>query len=155
MTFTEPLASAPTLNMVDIPGKEYSMSDTPITQRQWREVAEWKEQPGEKWGRELTPNPSHFKGPDRPVENVNWYDAMEFCSRLSQRTGRQYTLPTEEQWEYACRAGTTTDYNVGDELTKKHANFESEGTTPVKSYPPNAWGLYDMHGNVWEWCRYE
>ena len=131
---------------------EFSISDTPITQAQWREVANWKEGPGESWGKELDPNPSHFSGKDdHPVESVSWYDAMEFCNRLSQRTGKKYTLPTADQWEYACRAGTTTEYNVGDELTKKDANFDSDGTTPVRQYPPNAWGLYDCHGNVWEW----
>jgi formylglycine-generating enzyme required for sulfatase activity/outer membrane protein assembly factor BamB len=105
-----------------------------------------------------------------PAEQVRWLDAVEFCRRLSARpqerkAGRLYRLPTEAEWEYACRAGTTTAFNLGDKLSSRQANFNgthpyggaAKGpfltrTTPVGSYPPNAWGLYDMHGNVWEWC---
>jgi formylglycine-generating enzyme required for sulfatase activity len=119
-------------------------------------------------------NPSQFKGgaagPNRPVENVSWYDAFEFCRRLSTRyeereAGWAYYLPTEAEWEYACRAGTTTAFAFGDSLSSQEANFNGnfpygsavqgpfhEETTPVGSFRPNAWGLYDMHGNVWEWC---
>jgi formylglycine-generating enzyme required for sulfatase activity len=111
----------------------------------------------------LNPEPSFFNGdlsvenrrPEhdrRPVESVNWFDAQEFCRRLSQRTGRTYTLPSEAQWEYACRAGTTTPYSFGTTLSQWQANVASSGTTEVGSFPANAWGLHDMHGNVWEWC---
>ena len=95
------------------------------------------------------------------MEKVNWFDVMEFCNRLSQRTGRRYTLPSEAQWEYACRAGTTTPFYCGATITPELANYdgnqtyangpkgESQGkTTPVASFPANAWGLHDMHGNV-------
>ncbi|MFN9487662.1 MAG: formylglycine-generating enzyme family protein [Cyanobacteriota bacterium] len=154
------------------------MGETPITQAQWREVARWNEREGERWGRELKPNPSRFQQPGdarffqreistdgRPVECVSWEDAMEFCSRLSQRTGRTFTLPSEAQWEYACRAGTTTPFAFGETLTDELANYRAsetygkgpkgayrEQTTPVGMFPANAWGLQDMHGNVWEWC---
>ena len=104
-------------------------------------------------------------GSNRPVENVSWYDTVEFCARLLQRTGRPYRLPSEAQWEYACRAGTTTPFYFGETLTSDLANYhvtetygnEPKGiyrqeTTPVGQFPPNAFGLYDLHGNVWEWC---
>lgn len=147
----------------------FFISQTPITQAQWREVAEWTPQDTERWGRELNPNPSRFSGQSdsdrRPVEQVSWYDAMEFCHRLSQRTGRHYTLPSEAQWEYACRAGTTTPFAFGATLSAKLANYDANytygdgprgeyraETTPVGMFPANAWGLHDMHGNVWEWC---
>jgi formylglycine-generating enzyme required for sulfatase activity len=173
------------------------MSQTPITQAQWREVAQWKPRQGEQWGRELTADPSFFlpnkeigakaglgrkitKGllsrtrgsqpetsaqDQHPVERVSWEDAMEFCHRLSQRTGRHYTLPSEAQWEYACRAGTSTPFAFGETISAELANYrasENYGqgpkgvdrgqTTPVGMFPSNAWGLHDMHGNVWEWC---
>ena len=135
---------------------EFLMSKTAITQAQWREVASWTEQHGEKWGRQLDPDPSHFKGDDLPVECVSWHDAMEFCNRLSQRTGRRFSLPSEAQWEYACRAGSDTAYPWGDEISVGHANYssysESDGTTPVGTFPANRFGLKDMNGNVWEWC---
>ena len=108
-------------------------------------------------------NPSHLKGATLPVEKVNWNDAIKFCEKLTQMEktagrlpeGWIYTLPTEAQWEYACRAGTTTAYSFGDEITLKQANYREGNvgkTTVVGTYPANAWGFHDMHGNVWEWC---
>jgi formylglycine-generating enzyme required for sulfatase activity len=132
----------------------------PITQAQWNVVAGF-----EKLERELNADPSYFKGPERPVEQVSWHDAIEFCRRLSKHTGRNYTLPSEAQWEYACRAGTTTPFHFGETLTTELANYDGnytygqglkgtyrEQTTNVGSFTANAWGLQDMHGNVWEWC---
>jgi len=156
----------------------FFMGQTPITQAQWRAVAGWEPREGERWGRELKPQPSHFqKGAaaqffkdeastdGRPVEGVSWDDAMEFCSRLSQRRGRTYTLPSEAQWEYACRAGTTTPFAFGETLSDQLANYNAsytygnglkgtyrKQTTPVGMFPANAWGFKDMHGNVLEWC---
>ncbi len=109
-------------------------------------------------------------GPDHPEENIQWYQAVEFCKKLSdrleeKRAGRTYRLPTEAEWEYACRAGSTTAFNCGDSLSATQANFNGnfpyggaakgpylQKTAKVGSYKPNAWGLYDMHGNVAEWC---
>jgi formylglycine-generating enzyme required for sulfatase activity len=125
----------------------FFMGTTPVTQEQWREVASLPQV-----SRHLNPNPSLFAGDNLPVEQVSWYDAMEFCARLSRASGRRITLPSEAQWEYVCRAGTTTAYAFGDTLTEEMANFKSGGTTPVGSFPANPWGLQDMHGNVWEWC---
>ncbi|MBX3730770.1 MAG: formylglycine-generating enzyme family protein [Candidatus Sumerlaeia bacterium] len=121
------------------------MGETEVTQAQWNAVM----------GSEG--NPSHFKGDDLPVETVSWGDAMEFCRRLSERSGRTVTLPTEAQWEYACRAGTPTRYSFGDgqAALPNYAWFSSNSgnqTQPVRARQPNAWGLYDMHGNVLEWC---
>jgi formylglycine-generating enzyme required for sulfatase activity/serine/threonine protein kinase len=110
-------------------------------------------------------NPSHFKGDNRPVEKVSWNDAMEFCRKLSQRTGKTFTLPTEAQWEYACRAGTTGPFSFGACLSTSDANYDGnyplsgcsngtyrQSTWDVGSGRANTWGLYDMHGNVYEWC---
>jgi formylglycine-generating enzyme required for sulfatase activity len=155
----------------------FFLGQTPITQAQWRAVAQSQERPGERWGLTLNPNPSRFMGDKgglfpgeantdhRPVERVSWLEAIEFCSRLSQRTGRPYTLPSEAQWEYACRAGTTTAFHFGETITPELANYDGnykyadgpkgevrKQTTPVGMFPANAWGLQDMHGNVWEWC---
>lgn len=107
-------------------------------------------------------NPSFFEGPDLPVEHLSWKQAQRFCELLSSRpvevqAGRRYRLPTEAEWEYACRAGTTTPFNTGDSIESYEARFASTSrsspkqTAPVGTYPPNAWGLFDMHGNVWEW----
>jgi formylglycine-generating enzyme required for sulfatase activity len=140
--------------------KGFFLAQTPITQAQWREVAEW-----EKVELDLNPDPSHFKRTNHPVEQVNWFEAREFCRRLSNRTGRSFTLPSEAQWEYACRAGTTTPFNFGEMIFPELANYDGTCTyadgqkgqyrqqsTPVGSFPSNAWGLQDMHGNVWEMC---
>ncbi len=144
----------------------------PITQEQWRAIAsrtDLKVDPSAPLRVNLDLNPAYFKDrPDsdrRPVEQVNWYDAIEFCARLSKLTGREYRLPSEAEWEYACRAGTTTPFYFGETITGELANYnagytyagEAKGeyrqhTTPVGQFPPNAFGLYDMHGNVWEWC---
>jgi formylglycine-generating enzyme required for sulfatase activity len=102
-------------------------------------------------------NPSHFKGASLPVETVRWDDAMDFCRRLSQRTGKTYTLPSEAQWEYACRAGSQTRFCFGDSDSGLDAYAWYSGNSGSKTHPvgeksPNAWGLHDMHGNVWEWC---
>jgi len=111
-------------------------------------------------------NPSNFKGADRPVEQVSWDDAVAFCEKLSGLVGRTYRLPSEAEWEYACRAKTTAPFNVGPTITTDLANYNGnesygngpkgifrEETTDVGSFPPNAFGLHDMHGNVYEWCQ--
>jgi formylglycine-generating enzyme required for sulfatase activity len=110
-------------------------------------------------------NPSNFQGENRPVEKVSWDDAVTFCQLLSQKTGKNYRLPSEAQWEYACRAGSTTPFYFGESITPELVNYDGnypygdapkglyrQQTTDVGSFPPNAFGLYDMHGNVWEWC---
>jgi len=109
---------------------------------------------------------SAFKGGNLPVEQVNWDDAVTFCQKLSQKTGKNYKLPSEAQWEYACRAGTTTPFYFGESITPDLVNYNGNyayaaapqgqdigQTTDVGTFPPNAFGLYDMHGNVWEWCE--
>jgi len=111
--------------------------------------AEWKEVIGE--------SPSQFKGSRRPVEMVTWEQVVEFCRRLSAREGKTYRLPTEAEWEYACRAGSTTQWCFGDSKAdlRKYAWYSDNSaktTHPVGTKKPNAWGLYDMHGNVEEWC---
>ncbi|MGA2265172.1 MAG: formylglycine-generating enzyme family protein [Phycisphaerae bacterium] len=123
--------------------KPFYMGVTEVTQEQYEQV--------------MGKNPSHFKGAQNPVESVSWNDAAEFCRKLSKRTGQAVRLPTEAEWEYACRAGAGTRYCFGDaeaelgDYAWHHDN--SEGTThPVGQKKPNVWGLYDMHGNVMEWC---
>ncbi|MEP0752244.1 SUMF1/EgtB/PvdO family nonheme iron enzyme [Trichocoleus sp. Lan] len=184
--FSEDLGGGVTLEMVEIPRGTFLMGspdtekgrssrESPqhkvtvapffigkftITQAQWKVVATLP-----KINREMQPDPSYFKGTNRPVENVSWEDAVEFCARLSKKTGKIYRLPSESQWEYACRAGTTTPFHFGDTITSKVANYDSrytyasapkgkyrQETTEVGSFPPNAFGLYDMHGTVREWC---
>jgi formylglycine-generating enzyme required for sulfatase activity len=148
--------------------KPFYMGRYTITQAQWRIVASYPQ-----IERYLNPNPSVFKGDYRPVESVSWDDAIEFCKRLSTKTGREYKLPSEAQWEYACRAGTKTPFHFGEMITTDLANYRGidepkfnwsgsygrgtqgeyrKQTTDVGSFPPNDFGLHDMHGNVWEWC---
>jgi len=136
--------------------QNFYMGATEVTQAQWQKV--------------MGNKPSFFKGDELPVEKVGWDEAVEFCKRLSdlpeeKKAGRKYRLPTEAEWEYACRAGTITPFHFGSELNGRQANCNGskpygtntkgpylEKTTPVGKYPANAWGLYDMHGNVREWC---
>jgi len=141
----------------------FFMGRYPITQIQWQIVAELMPQVN----RELKPSPSQFSGSTRPVEKVRWDGAVEFCDRLSAHTGRTYRLPSEAEWEYACRAGTTTPFHFGETITPELANYRgtetyndgSKGeyrqeTTPVEHFEiANPFGLCDMHGNVYEWCQ--
>ncbi|GHU22901.1 hypothetical protein FACS1894172_07710 [Spirochaetia bacterium] len=140
-----------------------------VTQKEYQEV--------------MGTNPSNFKGNNLPVENVSWYDAIEYCNARSRKKGltpaysgsgasinwnrnaNGYRLPTEAEWEYACRGGTTTPFSTGNNITTDQANYNGnypykgnvkgiyrQTTTPVGSFAANSWGLHDMHGNVWEWC---
>ena len=143
--------------------KSFFLGRYPVTQEQWRIVAETYKHVNI----ELKPNPSNFKGANRPVEQVSWYEAQEFCDRLAQKTKRPYCLPTEAKWEYACRAGTTTPFYFGNAISTELANYDGNyiyangvkgehrnETTPVNHFKiANAWGLCDMHGNVSEWCQ--
>ncbi len=139
----------------------FFMGKYPITQAQWRMVASFP-----KIELELDTDPANFKGDDRPVEQVNWHEAVEFCQRLSKKTGRNYRLPSEAEWEYACRAGTKTPFHFGETITTDLANYDGnyiygEGTkgkyrkqtTPVGQFGvANYFGLCELYGNVWEWC---
>lgn len=149
--------------------QSFLMSKYLITQAQWRRVAAL---PKVNW--DLKDDPSKFKGDNRPVERVSWYDAVEFCDRLnrfverrfSKYTNKEYRLPSEAEWEYAARAGTTTPFHFGETITTELVNYDGsytyasapkgefrQQTTEVGSFLPNGFGLYDMHGNVWEWCQ--
>ena len=129
--------------------KPFYMGVTEVTQEQYQKV--------------MGSNPSKFKGPQNPVELVSWAEAVEFCRKLSampaeKTAGHVYRLPTEAEWEYACRSGTTTAYGFGDDASRLgdygwfRSNSDSS-THPVGEKKPNAWGLYDMHGGVYEWCQ--
>ncbi len=181
--FAEVLGNGVSLDMVYIPGGKFMMGSPegegyddekpqhevtvpaffmgkyPITQAQWREVSALP-----RVERDLEPDPSYFKGENLPVESIYWDDAVEFCVRLSNKTGKNYRLPSEAEWEYACRAGTETAFYFGETITSQLANYrgstfadEPKGeyrgkTTDVGIFHPNSFGLYDMHGNIWEWC---
>lgn len=195
--FLQPLAEGVDLELVEVPGGEFDMGSPPeeldrteaedpvhrvkipsfwmgtypITQAQWRVLVGF-----EKVERELEPEPSYFKGDNRPVEQVNWHDANEFCQRLAKHTQLPYRLPSEAEWEYACRAGTITPFYFGESITTDLANYcgqdretnnrtslgyygrgsrggYREETTPVNYFnAPNRFGLCDMHGNILEWC---
>ncbi|GCL42436.1 bifunctional serine/threonine-protein kinase/formylglycine-generating enzyme family protein [Dolichospermum planctonicum] len=177
-SFTEDLGKGIKLEMIAIPGgtfwmgspaneaergdnespqhqvtvPSFFMGKYPLTQAQYQAI--------------IGDNPSGFKGNNRPVETVSWDDAVTFCQKLSQRTGKNYRLPSEAEWEYACRAGTKTPFSFGDNITTDLVNYNGnypyksapkgkyrEQTTDVGTFPRNAFGLYDMHGNVWEWCE--
>ena len=128
----------------------FYMGKYPVTQEQWQAIALL-----DKIDIDLNSNPSGFKGDKKPVDSVPWNMGVEFCKRLSKLTGKDYRLPSEAEWEYACRAGTTTQYCFGDDLDPSLANYDSNlgCTSLVGSFPSNVFGLYDMHGNVWEWCE--
>ncbi|ERN41728.1 hypothetical protein KR51_00015740 [Rubidibacter lacunae KORDI 51-2] len=187
--FPEQLRDGLNLDMIEVPGGTFVMGSPeneperesdegpqhevkvppfflgryPVTQAQWQFVA--TELPQVKI--ELDPDPSEFKGSDRPVEQVTWYEAVEFCDRLAARTGRPYRLPSEAEWEYACRARTKTPFYFGKTISTELANYDGnytyhngpEGeyrqeTTPVGHFGiANGFGLSDMHGNVYEWCQ--
>jgi eukaryotic-like serine/threonine-protein kinase len=176
--FTETLSSGIQLEMIEIPAGEmlmgspatelerksdegpqhlvrlsgFYMGRFTITQAQWQAI--------------MRNNPAKFQGENRPVENISWNDAQAFCKKLSRQTGRTYRLPSEAEWEYACRAGTTTPFACGSTLIPSLANYDGslsygagpkgefrQQTTSVGTFPANAFGLHDMHGNVWEWCE--
>ena len=163
--FVEDLGNAITLEMVQIPGGTFMMGS--LEGEAGRDEDESPQHeirvPGFFMGKyEITQeqyqaimgsNPSYFKGEKRPVEQVTWDEAVEFCKKLSQKTGNTYRLPSEAEWEYACRAGTKTPFYFGETITTELVNFDGKETKPVGSFLANAFGLCDMHGNVWELCQ--
>ena len=176
--FTEDLGNGVTLDMVEIPGGTFIMGSPKSEAKRGSNEGPQHQVtvPSFYMGKyELTQvqyeaiigtNPSNFKGDNRPVERVSWNNAVEFCKKLSQKTGKKYRLPSEAEWEYACRAGTTTPFYFGESITPDLVNYDSnytyasapkgkyrQQTTDVGTFPPNSFGLYDMHGNVWEWCQ--
>ena len=186
--FAQEIANGVTIDMVYVPGGEFLMGSPedekgrteaespqhlvkvpaflmgkyPVTQAQWRAVAGLPKE-----NQDIESNPSRFKGDNLPVERVSWLDAAEFCARLSRKTERDYRLPSEAEWEYACRAGTTTPFHLGSTISSEVANYNAtsvygqgatgeyrDKTTLVGSFEvANNFGLYDMHGNVFEWCQ--
>ena len=189
--FREALGNNVFLDMVSIPGgsfqmgaaqneeganpdeyPQHSVTITPfymgkfaITQAQWKAISALPKINHDLNSDSASFDSANFKGANRPVEQVSWFEAVEFCDRLTQKTGKPYRLPSEAEWEYACRAGTTTPFHFGETLSTDLANYDGNCTyssgkkgqyreqiTDVGSFSPNALGLYDMHGNVWEWC---
>jgi len=137
------------LHEVSVP--EFWIGKYAVTQKQWQAVIE--------------SNPSNFTGDNLPVEGVSWHEARDFCARVEETTGKPMRLPTEAEWEYACRAGTNTPFAFGETITPELVNYNGKNlcgdalkgenrqkTVDVNAFYPNGWGLYQMHGNVWEWC---
>lgn len=186
--FTEDLGNGILLEMVAISGGQFLMG-SPENELERRESESPQHivtiQPfymgkyavtQEQWQAVMGNNPSRFQGAKRPVENVSWDDAVEFCQRLARKTGKDYRLPSEAEWEYAAHAGTTTPFHFGETISTDLANYRGtdwtyegkvypgnyghgskgifrEQTTEVGKFSPNAFGLYEMHGNIWEWCQ--
>ncbi|MEH2438451.1 MAG: bifunctional serine/threonine-protein kinase/formylglycine-generating enzyme family protein [Nostoc sp.] len=176
--FIEDLGNGNTLEMVEIPGGQFLMG-SPVGEKQ-RNTNEGPQHPmtikvffmgkftvtQEQYQAVMGINPSYFQGANRPVEQVSWNDAVKFCQKLSLMTNKNYRLPSEAEWEYACRAGTTTPFYFGETITTEITNYNGgytygsappgenrQETMDVGSLPANAFGLYEMHGNVWEWCQ--
>ena len=164
--FSENLGRGVSLEMVKIPGGTFTMGPPDIYTVSGDRIPQYRVTvptfyagkyaiTQEQWEAVMRNNPSCFKGEKRPVENVSWYDAVKFCEKLSQTTRKTYRLLSEAEWEYACRAGTTTAFHFGETchcISPEVVNYDTNYSTDVGSFPPNAFGLYDMHGNVWEWC---
>ena len=174
----EDLGSGAILDMIAIPGGSFVMGSPTITELQRDNNENYQhtvnispffmgqyEVTQEQWQVVMENNPSNFQGAKLPVEKVSWNDAVEFCKRLSKKTGKTYRLPSQAEWEYACRAGTKTPFYFGETITPDLVNYNGNNpyasaakglyrkqTTDVGNFSPNAFGLYDMHGNVWEWC---
>lgn len=177
--FIENIGNGITLEMVAIPGGSFVMGspDTEAGRSSYEGPQRTVNIPAffmgqyeitqEQYQAVMGNNPSEFKGAKLPVEKVSWNDAVEFCKRLSQKTGKTYRLPSQAEWEYACRAGTKTPFYFGETITPDLVNYNGNNpyggapkglyrkqTTDVGNFSPNAFGLYDMHGNVWEWCSH-